>query len=57
LAIQQQLSVNEVLMMPIYHPVLEEGLRTALRQLQKQLPAADSFGPFQCEGLDSEALD
>lgn len=57
LAIQQQLSVNEVLMMPIYHPVLEEGLRTALRQLQKQLPAADSFSLFQCEGLDSEALD
>lgn len=57
LAIQQKLSVNAVLAMPIYHPVLEEGLRTALRQLQKQLPAADSFSPFQCEGLDSEALD
>lgn len=57
LAIQQKLSVNDVLAIPIYHPVLEEGLRTALRQLQKQLPAADSFSPFRCEGLDSEALD
>ncbi|MEZ5565864.1 MAG: hypothetical protein R3F24_10245 [Gammaproteobacteria bacterium] len=32
-AVQQQLPVNELLSMPFYHPVLEEGLRTALRDL------------------------
>lgn len=36
-AVQQELRVDELLSMPFYHPVLEEGLRTALRNLAKAL--------------------
>ena len=32
-AIQARLTVDQALAMPIYHPVVEEGLRTALREL------------------------
>ncbi|MDE1461019.1 dihydrolipoyl dehydrogenase [Spartinivicinus poritis] len=35
--IQQRLTVNEVLALPFYHPVIEEGLRTALRDLNSKL--------------------
>lgn len=31
-SVQQNLTVHEMLRMPFYHPVVEEGLRTALRQ-------------------------
>lgn len=34
---QQQLRVTEMLDMPFYHPVIEEGLRTALRDLHDKL--------------------
>lgn len=46
-AVQQQLRVDELLGMPFYHPVLEEGLRTALWDLSKALKIADS-----CRSLD-----
>jgi dihydrolipoamide dehydrogenase len=36
LAIERELSVAEILTMPVYHPVLEEGLRSALRSLAKK---------------------
>lgn len=36
-AVQQRLRVDQILGMPFYHPVLEEGLRTALRDLSKAL--------------------
>ncbi len=36
-AIQSGLTVDEALQMPFYHPVLEEGLRTALRSLAANL--------------------
>jgi dihydrolipoamide dehydrogenase len=57
LAIGQRMTVGELLRLPFYHPVLEEGLRGALRQLAGQLPAgAESdlatCGSFQCEALD-----
>lgn len=35
--IQQGLRVDEVLQMPFYHPVVEEGLRSALQSASKQL--------------------
>lgn len=35
--IQLRKTVGEVLELPFYHPVIEEGLRTALRQLNKAL--------------------
>lgn len=36
-AAQQELSVQRMLEMPYYHPVVEEGIRTALRDLAKTL--------------------
>lgn len=40
-AIANDMTVNELLSLPFYHPVIEEGLRTALRDLRskvKELP-------------------
>jgi len=41
-AIQLRLTVQQVLELPFYHPVLEEGLRTALRDLNRKLRIGDS---------------
>jgi dihydrolipoamide dehydrogenase len=35
--ISQKLTVNKVLSFPFYHPVIEEGLRTALRDLREKV--------------------
>jgi dihydrolipoamide dehydrogenase len=35
--ISQKMTVNEVLSLPFYHPVIEEGLRTALRDLRDKV--------------------
>lgn len=40
-AVQQQMSVNQALAMPFYHPVIEEGVRTALRDTAELLSVAD----------------
>ncbi|MBW4934596.1 dihydrolipoyl dehydrogenase [Marinobacter sp. F4206] len=45
-SVQRRLTVSEVLEMPFYHPVIEEGLRTALKQLNRNL----SIGPEPAEG-------
>lgn len=37
---QQALTIPQMLAMPFYHPTVEEGLRTALRDTQAQLPLA-----------------
>ena len=37
LAVQREMSVAELLTLPFYHPVLEEGLRSALRPLAKEV--------------------
>jgi dihydrolipoamide dehydrogenase len=47
-AVQQRLTVQRILEMPFYHPVLEEGLRTALRALASDL---DALGGCRCEDL------
>ena len=39
-ALQMQLSVAQMLEMPFYHPVVEEGLRTALRDAQAKFKLA-----------------
>lgn len=36
-ALQQQMTVRQMLAMPYYHPVIEEGLRSALKQLNANL--------------------
>lgn len=38
-AVQQRLTVQQMLSMPFYHPVVEEGLRTALQRLARELAA------------------
>lgn len=38
-SVQQRLTVAQMLNMPFYHPVVEEGLRTALRDVQAKLDA------------------
>lgn len=49
-AVQRGLTVQEALAMPVYHPVVEEGLRTALRELAKALEKAPPEGE-PCPGL------
>lgn len=44
-AVQQRMTVNAALAMPFYHPVLEEGLRTALRDLARALRAEGGCRP------------
>ena len=39
-ALQNKMTVAQMLEMPFYHPVIEEGLRTALRDLDAKLRAA-----------------
>jgi dihydrolipoamide dehydrogenase len=46
--ISQKLTVQEVLALPFYHPVVEEGLRTALRNLRDKLdPNNDVSGHLE----------
>lgn len=46
--IAMKLSVDEMLTMPFYHPVIEEGLRTALRDAKSKLENPKEFELFQC---------
>ncbi|MGC8120622.1 dihydrolipoyl dehydrogenase [Marinobacter sp. VGCF2001] len=45
-SVQQRLTVSEMLEMPFYHPVIEEGVRTALKDLSRKL----QIGPEPGEG-------
>lgn len=44
-AIQRELTVEDMLALPFYHPVVEEGVRTALRDLAKNLRCGE---PIKC---------
>ena len=57
LAITRGLTAHDMLRMPFYHPTLEEGLRTALRQIARQLPPAGGSDLADCQGLGVEALE
>ena len=50
--IQKEMTVCDILQLPFYHPVIEEGLRTALRNLLRKIEPNFS-GPelALCEGL------
>jgi dihydrolipoamide dehydrogenase len=41
-SLQNQMTISEMLEMPFYHPVIEEGLRTALRDLDAKLRSAQT---------------
>ena len=44
-AVQQDLTVDGALRMPFYHPVVEEGIRTALRDLADKLKLEETLAP------------
>jgi dihydrolipoamide dehydrogenase len=47
-AVQEEMTVQRALRMPFYHPVYEEGLRTALRELAAKLQIT---GECPCEDM------
>lgn len=47
--IAMKLNVHEMLKMPFYHPVIEEGLRTALRDARSKLTSPEDMELFRCE--------
>lgn len=57
LAIDRDMTVHDFLRFPFYHPVIEEGLRSALRKIAKQLPDTGESDLAACPGLDLAALD
>ncbi|MEO0405570.1 MAG: dihydrolipoyl dehydrogenase, partial [Bacteroidota bacterium] len=48
-AMSLDLTVQEALKMPFYHPVIEEGLRTALRNAAEQVEVKAESELFRCE--------
>jgi dihydrolipoamide dehydrogenase len=48
-AISLNLTAQETLSLPFYHPVLEEGLRTALRNVVSQLHSKPEMELFRCD--------
>ena len=57
LAIECQLTVGELLRMPFYHPVFEEGVRAALKKIASQLPSDRMPDLAVCDSIQSETLD
>ena len=57
LGIQQKLTVHDLLGMPFYHPTLQEGLRTALRDAARQLPKARDSDLATCNAIGVAALE
>ena len=57
LAVERGLTVADLLAMPFYHPVLEEGLRSALRDLSKSLPERGGSDLSECGEIGHDALD
>jgi dihydrolipoamide dehydrogenase len=57
LAIQKKMTASQLLQMPFYHPVLEEGMRTALRDLNKKVDKkSNAFELAMCESSAIENL-
>jgi dihydrolipoamide dehydrogenase len=57
LAIESGLTVHQMLRLPFYHPVIEEGLRTALRRASSEVPPCGDSDLAGCEAYSMEALD
>lgn len=57
LAIGRNLTVHDLLGMPFYHPTLEEGFRTALRGIARQLPPCSISDLASCGSFEIEALE
>jgi dihydrolipoamide dehydrogenase len=56
-AVEQHATVQQLLRTPFYHPTLEEGLRTALRAVSKQLEGARGSDLASCDAVGADALD
>ncbi|MFW5678187.1 MAG: dihydrolipoyl dehydrogenase [Rhodosalinus sp.] len=57
LAVEARMTVADMLAMPFYHPVLEEGLRGALRDLAKSVAGAGGSDLSDCKALGHDALE
>ncbi len=57
LAMERGLTVHEMLRAPFYHPVIEEGLRTALRGASRALPPCGESDLANCGAFGTDALD
>lgn len=57
LAVGEEMTVAGLLGMPFYHPVLEEGLRTALRDAARQLDLKAQSDLAGCEAIGAAALE
>ncbi len=57
LAIERQMTVADILAMAFYHPVLEEGLRSALRDLAKAVAGVGGSDLSDCQAIGHDALD
>lgn len=57
LAIEAQMTVADMLAMPFYHPVLEEGLRSALRDLASAVAQDGGTDLSACKPIGHDALD
>lgn len=57
LAVERRMTVSDMLAMPFYHPVLEEGLRSALRDLAKEVASAGGSDLSDCRAIGHDALD
>jgi dihydrolipoamide dehydrogenase len=57
LAVEARMTVADMLAMPFYHPVLEEGLRSALRDVAKGVASAGGSDLSDCKAIGHETLD
>jgi len=57
LAVERQMTVADMLAMPVYHPTLEEGLRSALRSLSKEVAGSGGSDLSDCKAIGHDALD
>jgi dihydrolipoamide dehydrogenase len=57
LAIEAKMTVADMLAAPFYHPVLEEGLRSALRDLAKNIESTGGSDLSDCKAIGHDALD
>lgn len=52
--VQQKMTASEMLQLPFYHPVVEEGMRTALRNMAKKVDK--TLSSFELAICNSEAI-
>lgn len=57
IAIQNELTIGDILQAPFYHPTVEEALRTAMRDAKSQLAAKDKLQDLSlCDSCPESAI-